>query len=133
LPNRNLRLGVFPVVTETSPMKKDSREPASPMVWVDAPGFKAGEWHHIAVNLWNLDSGRNDGRAAFYIDGKLMGEIKDKDYPLTMDWDPDRTRIYVAINLVGMMDELAIFDRPLTADDLALLRSKPGVLAALKK
>ncbi len=132
-PTRNLRLGVFPVVTDSSPMKKDSRETTSPMVWVDAPGFKAGEWHHIVVTWWNLDTGRNDGRAAFYIDGKLMGEIRDKDYPLTMDWDPEKTRIYFAINLIGMMDEFAIFNRALTADDIALLRAKPGLLAALKK
>jgi hypothetical protein len=132
-PNRNMRMGVFPAVTETRPMIKESREAWSPMVWVDSPGFHAGEWHHLVMNWHNLDTGRNDGRAAVYIDGKLMGEIKDKDYPLTMDWDLDKAGIYIAISYIGMMDELALFNRPLTDADIAILRTNPGVLAALKK
>jgi concanavalin A-like lectin/glucanase superfamily protein len=130
---RNMRMGVFPAVTEARPMIKESREAWSPMVWVDSPGFHVGEWHHIVMNWHNLDTGRNDGRAALYIDGKLMGEIKDKDYPLTMDWDLDKAGIYVAISYIGLMDELALFDRPLTEADIAILRAKPGVLTALKK
>jgi len=130
---RNMRMGVFPAVTEARPMIKESREAWSPMVWVDSPGFHVGEWHHIVMNWHNLDTGRNDGRAALFIDGKLMGEIKDKDFPLTMDWDLDKAGIYVAISYIGLMDELALFDRPLTEADIAIIRAKPGVLAPLKK
>ena len=132
-PNRNLRMGMFPAVTESRPMIKESREAWSPMVWVDAPGFKVGEWHHIAMNWHNLDTGRNDGRGELYIDGRRRGEIKDKDYPLTMDWDLDKCGIYVAIAYIGLIDEFALFNRPLSEADIALLRSKPGVLAPLKK
>lgn len=132
-PNRNLRMGVFPAVTESRPMIKESREAFSPMVWVDAPGFRAGEWHHIVMNWWNLDTGRNDGRAQLYIDGKLMGEIKDKDYPLTMDWTLEKAGIYIAIGYTGLIDEFALFNRPLTSEDIAQLRSHPGTLAPLKK
>jgi hypothetical protein len=114
-------------------MIKESREAWSPMVWVDAPGFHVGEWHHIVMNWHNLDTGRNDGRGQLYIDGKLIGEIKDKDYPLTMDWDLDKAGIYVAIAYIGLMDELALFNRPLTEADIAILRANPGVLSALKK
>jgi hypothetical protein len=131
-PNRNMRMGVFPAVTESRPMIKESREAWSPMVWVDSPGFHVGEWHHIVMNWHNLDTGRNDGRGQLYIDGKLIGEIKDKDYPLTMDWDLDKAGIYVAIAYIGLMDELALFNRPLTESDIATLRSTPGVLSPLK-
>jgi hypothetical protein len=131
-PNRNLRLGAFPVVTETRPMIKESREAWSPLIWVDAPGFRAGEWHHVVMNWWNFDTGRNDGRAAFYIDGKLMGLLKDLEYPLTMEWDLEKTGIYLAINLIGRMDEFAVFNRPLTPEEISLLREKPATLASLK-
>ena len=131
-PTRNLRLGAFPVATEARPMMKDSREPWAPMVWVDQPGFRAGDWHHVVMTWWNFDTGRNDGRAALHVDGKLMGEVKDKDYPLTMDWDLEKTGIYIAINLIGRMDEFAIFDRPLTAEEISHLKTRPGALAGLR-
>jgi hypothetical protein len=131
-PNRNMRMGVFPAVTEARPMIKESREAWSPMIWIDAPGFHVGEWHHIVMNWINLDTGKNDGRAELWIDGKRIGEIKDKDFPLTMDWDLDKLGIYFAIGYIGLLDELAIFNRPLTPEEIADLRAHPGMLATLK-
>lgn len=132
-PTRNMRMGVFPAVTESRPMIKESREAWSPMVWVDSPGFHVGEWHHIVMNWHNLDTGRNDGRGSLYIDGKLIGEIKDKEFPLTMDWDLDKAGIYLGISYIGLIDEFALFNRPLTDGDIAILRANPGLLSALKK
>ena len=40
--------------------------------------------------------------------------------------------IYVAVSFIGLLDELAVFNRPLTADEISLLRRQPGVLAGLK-
>src|SRR5262249_32318084 len=48
-------------------------------------------------------------------------------------WDLDRTGIYVAVNFIGLLDELALFNRPLTAEEVARLHSAPGLLAPLKK
>jgi hypothetical protein len=131
-PNRNLRTGAFPAVPEGKSPIKESREAFSPMVWVDQPGFKAGQWHHIALVWENLDTGRNDARAALHIDGRLMGEIKDKDYPISMDWDLDKVGIYLAVSYIGLIDEFALFNRPLTGAEIELLRSNPGVLSSLK-
>jgi hypothetical protein len=61
-----------------------------------------------------------------------MGKIKDKDYPPTMDWTIDEAGIYIAIAYTGMVDEFALFNRPLTAEDIAQLRAEPRVLAPLK-
>jgi hypothetical protein len=131
-PNRNLRTGAFPAVPEGKAPIKESREAFSPMVWVDQPGFKVGEWHHVALVWQNLDTGRNDARAALHIDGKLMGEIKEKDYPISMDWDLDKAGIYLAVSYIGLIDEFALFNRPLTGAEIELLRSKPGLLSSLK-
>ena len=49
--------------------------------------------------------------------GKKIGELKD--YEVGMDWDLEKTRVYCAVNLIGRLDELAVFNRPLTAADLA--------------
>ena len=131
-PNRNLRMGTFPAVPEGRAPIKESREAFSPMVWVDKPGFKVGDWHHVALVWRNFDTSKNDASAALYIDGKLMGEIK-KDYPISMDWDLDKAGIYIAVSYIGLMDELALFNRALTPEEIGVLRSQPAVLAGLKR
>jgi len=131
-PNRNLRMGTFPAIGEGRAPISESREAFSPMVWVDKPGFKVGDWHHVALVWRNFDTGKNDASAALYIDGMLMGEIK-KDYPISMDWDLDRTGIYIAVSYIGLMDELALFNRALTPEEIGVLRSQPVVLAGLKR
>jgi hypothetical protein len=131
-PNRNLRMGTFPAIVEGRPPISESREAFSPMVWVDKPGFKAGDWHHVALVWRNFDTGKNNASAALYIDGRLMGEIK-KDYPISMDWELDKAGIYIAVNYIGLMDELGLFNRALTEDEIGVLRSQPAVLSGLMR
>src|SRR5262249_26993368 len=123
---RQLRMGVFPVVPEGKKPIKESAADA-PMVRVPQPGFKQGEWHHVVVSWENFDTGKKDAKAVLYIDGKSMGEVSGR--AIAMDWDIDRAGIYVAVNYVGLLDELALFNRPLSAAEVNLLRKKPGLLA----
>jgi hypothetical protein len=44
----------------------------------------------------------------------------------------DKAGIYVAVNYIGLLDELATFARPLTQEEVTLLHQKPGVLGSLK-
>ena len=132
-PERNLRMGAFPAVADGAKPIAESREAFSPMVWIDRPGFKVGDWHHVALVWRNLDSGRNDGCASLWIDGRLRGEVKDKPYPLSMDWDLEKVGLYVAVSYIGLLDELALFDRALGEDEIGLLRARPGLLAPLKR
>jgi hypothetical protein len=132
-PNRNLRMGAFPAVPDGKPSIKESREAFSPMVWVDQPNLKVGDWHHVALVWQNFDSGKTDARASLHIDGKLMGEIKEKDYPISMDWDLDKAAIYLGVSYIGLIDEFALFDRPLAPDELILLRTQPAILSALRR
>ncbi len=127
---RDLRMGVFPVAAKgQQPIKEDAAD--APMVPVKAVGFQAGDWHHVVLSWQNLDTGRADGTASLYIDGKLIGTISKRD--LRMDWELERAGIYVAVNYIGLLDEFAVFNRPLTAAEVTLLRQRPGVLTALKK
>jgi hypothetical protein len=50
-----------------------------------------------------------------------------------MNWNLDKTGIYMAVNYVGLLDELAIFNRLLTLEEVRLLQNKPTVLIPLKK
>lgn len=127
---RDLRLGAFHsegggrvLIPET--------DPDAPLVRVKDVGFKATEWHHIAFTWMNFDTGRADAEAALYIDGSLMGTLKDRN--ITMDWDLDKTGIYVAVSYIGLLDELAVFRRPLTTGEIAQLGQQPGLLPKLKR
>lgn len=126
---RALRMGVFPAAKDGDKTIAEN-DPDAPLLPVPKPGLKVGEWHHFVLSWENLDTHRKDARAALYIDGKKFGEIKDRD--LAMRWDMDRTGIYVAVNFIGLLDELATFDRALTQAEVNLLFRTPGLLAQPK-
>jgi hypothetical protein len=127
---RDLRMGLFPAVAAGEKPLAES-DPMAPMVWVKGVGFKAGDWHHVVVSWDHLDTGKKDARADLFIDGKHRGTVADRE--IAMKWDVDRAGIYVAVNFIGLLDELALFDRALTAAEVTRLRDDPGLLAALKK
>lgn len=126
---RDMRMGVFPAVPEgATPINEE--DPNAPMVRVKDVGFKSGDWHHVALTWTNFDTGKKDAVATLYIDGKKMGDVRDRE--IAMDWEMDQAGIYVAVNYIGLLDELAMFDRALTADEVAALQKQPGLLTPLK-
>jgi hypothetical protein len=126
---RDLRHGAFTMVPEG---KKGAGEddPDAPMVRVPKIGWKADDWHHVVLTWENLDTGKPNARTALYIDGKLLGEVKDR--AIAMGWDIEKAGIYFSINYIGLLDEFAIFDRALTLDDVKKLNDNPGLLTGLK-
>src|SRR5204862_8159466 len=103
----------------------------APMVWVRKVDLKADKRRHAALTWRNLDTGKLDSVATLYIDGVSQGEVKDR--ALAMDWDIERAGIYVAVNYIGLLDELAVFGRELTTGEVKMLHDQPGILAPLKK
>jgi hypothetical protein len=105
-------------------------DPNAPIVWVKNIGFRSGDWHHVALAWRNFDTGQKDGLSTLYIDGKRIGEIRGHD--LRMDWDLEKAGIYVAVSFIGLLDELALFNRELNQAEIAYLHQHPGALALLK-
>jgi hypothetical protein len=126
---RDLRLGAFSSVAPGRPAISES-DPDAPLVRVAKVGFQAADWHHVAFTWSNFDTGRRDARAALYIDSVLKGELSSR--AVTMDWDLAKTGIYIAVNYVGLLDELAVFSRPLAPAEISRLHREPGLLAPLK-
>ncbi|MBI3824119.1 MAG: hypothetical protein HY289_15735 [Planctomycetes bacterium] len=127
---RDLRMGVFPAVPAGTVGAKESDADA-PMVRVPKVAFKAGEWHHVVLSWSNFDTGKKDAIATLYIDGKKIGAVKDR--AIAMDWDIEKAGIYTAVGYTGLLDEMACFNRALTADEVAALHKTPGLLQSLKK
>jgi hypothetical protein len=127
---RALQAGTYPSIADgREPMPED--DPKAPLTRLKDVGFKAGDWHHIVLSWDRFNTGKADGTHTLYVDGKKIGALKT--YPVAMDWDPEQSRVYFAVNLIGLLDELAVFGRPLTADEAALLHDKPGLLQPLKE
>jgi hypothetical protein len=128
-PRRDLRMGVFPAVAEAQKGVGED-DPNAPMVRVPGVDFKTGQWHHVVLSWHNFDTAKDDAEATLYIDGKKIGDVKNR--AIAMRWDIDKAGIYVAVNFIGLLDEFAVFARPLTPDEVAMLRREPGVLAPKK-
>ncbi|MBN9518752.1 hypothetical protein J0H58_09570 [bacterium] len=126
---RDLRHGAFPAVPDGQKGVAES-DPNAPLVRVPRVGWTADDWHHVALTWANLDTGRPDAVTALYIDGRRIGEVKGR--ALAMGWDIDQTGVYVAVGYIGLLDELALFDRPLTPAEVAALHRTPALLAPLK-
>jgi len=85
-------------------------------------------WHHFALVWANLDHPTANAWLAVYVDGKLAGTIKQQRLPVHWDWPS--TLIRLGEGCHGALDELAIFERPLSVSEIRLLRDEPGLLAA---
>ncbi len=121
---RDMRHGAFTFVPEGQKGIGED-DPKSPMVRVPKVDWKAEDWHHVVISWSGFDTEKN-ASSKFYIDGKLIGEINDR--PIAMKWELEKAGIYIAINYIGLLDELAIFNRPLTEAEVKTLFTKPSTL-----
>lgn len=128
---RSFRMGVYGDVKvwnpkgigpDKNPAFQDRLLPAE-----DRP-FQRGRWTHVVVSFSKLNS--EAGTARFYINGRPQGERKISE-PFT--WEEKEARIFLGLNYVGLMDEVALFDRALSEQEVKwlyqLAEGLPGLLA----
>jgi len=124
---RDLRMGAFSAVPEGQKGIGED-DPNAPMVRVPGIGLKQTDWHHVVLSWDGFDDESAMAFAKLFIDGKLIGAVRGK---IAMNWDLEKTGIYIAVNYIGLLDELAIFNRPLTEPEVAQLHQHPDALAKL--
>ena len=128
---RNFRLGVFGELDSWNPGNippNDNPNFLGRLVVVDEPPFAAGRWTHVAIVYEGL--GGTNGQATLYLDGVAQGTSEGIAEPF--GWDFTTASIRVGVNFVGLMDDLAIFDRPMSAEEIGTLRSLEGGVADLR-
>ena len=116
------RLGVYADFPVWNPTKRPFEEiPAAerPLVTVDNPPFAKGKWTHIVYTWESFNTGRGDGIARLYLDGTPRGTLSARQQTFT--WDPAETKIALGLNYIGLLDELAVFNRALTEAEVASL------------
>ncbi|TWU20310.1 hypothetical protein Pla52o_48290 [Novipirellula galeiformis] len=90
-----------------------------PMVQVEKPQFSSDSWTHVVFTLENINNKDAKPSGRLYMNGKSMGAIEDWD--LTFDWDPASVLMVLGASYVGHMDDLAVFDRVLSGEEVTQL------------
>lgn len=128
---RDFRLGVIGDLDSWNPEKKDPHsnpEFEKRLIPIKDPEFSRERWSHVVINFDGLNS--DSGKTQFYFDGKLKGELEMKD-PFT--WEIDKSNILLGLSYIGLFDELAVFDRPLSEAEVARIHSAKGGLKSTLK
>jgi hypothetical protein len=117
---RKFRMGVFGDLMAWNPENKPNDEnPAfnGRLVIVDQPPFAAGKWTHVVIVHEGL--GTPGGKAALYLDAEPQGTSEGigEDF----SWDMATATIRLGVNYVGRWDELAIFSRALSTEEVQAL------------
>lgn len=130
---RDFRLGVIGDrnVWNPNPEGPDNENPIfnNRLTGVKNPPFGTGKWTHILINFSNLNT--KTGQASLYLNGELQGTRENIDTPFT--WDLAKSNIYLGLGYIGLMDELSIFNRNLTNEEIkTLYRLENGVHSILE-
>lgn len=128
---RQFRLGVFGDLAVWNPKdipSNDNPNYKKRVVPVEKPPFSREKWTHVVITYSALGSGK--GEAKLYLDGKPAGTTESIAEPFT--WDLDRSAIRLGLNYIGLMDDVALFNRPLTEAEVAAVYGLNGGVADLR-
>lgn len=116
---RKFRLGVIGDLAAWNPEGvegNDNPEFVRRLIPMDTPPFQRGSWTHVLINFDRLNS--ESGSAELFVDGDSIGALPVLD---SFTWEEENARIMLGLSYIGLMDELAIFSRPLARGEIAAL------------
>jgi len=124
---RVFRLGVFGVLKSWNPDNASpDKNPAfnNRLVIVKKTPFARGRWTHVAIVYSKLGSGA--GEAKLYLNGQLQGTTSTVKEPFA--WEPGKATLRLGVGYAGLLDEIAVHSRPLSAAEVVDLgrQSKPS-------
>ena len=103
-----------------------------PMVQVDRAPFSRDTWTHVVFTLENINDKTKPPVGKLYLNGKLQGSIEKWD--MTFNWDPTKVLLVLGASYVGHMDDLAVFNRPLTDAEVQRVHGlKTGIRELYRK
>jgi hypothetical protein len=105
-------------------------EPKRPMVQLKTAPFSRDRWTHAVFTLDRINAGKDVNAGTLYLDGKKQGEIKGFD--LTFGWDPAAVMLVLGAAYVGQIDDLAVFDRVLSDQEVKVLHGLEKGAAGLR-
>jgi len=128
---RAFRLGAFADRAVWNPTKKEVPEPQRPLVPAKSHPFSKDKWTHVAFTWERFNTGKKDGVAMLYLNGKKEGSITG--WNQQFSWGGKEHRILIGLNYMGLFDELACFNRALSAKEIKRIHTHQATLAKLLK
>lgn len=131
---REFRLGAYADFKVWNPANRDwGKIPfeEKPLVKVERPPFRRDQWTHVVFTFRNYNTGRNDGVTALYLNGRRQGSLGARRQTFT--WDPGKTMVMLGLSYIGRFDELALFNRALTDEEVAAVHQLPDGIRSLGK
>jgi hypothetical protein len=129
---RHFRFAAFADLNVWNPSSLDWEEVAvdqRPMIDLADPPFSSGDWTHVAMTFDRFNTDLEDGELTAYLNGVQVGTLSDREQTFT--WEIEDAIIALGINYVGRFDDLAVFNRALTASEVAALYRLEGGIAAV--
>ena len=117
---RHFRLGVFGDLKGWNTSGQTSGENPlfnNRLVVVNKPPFTRDRWTHVAITHQSLGGGK--GTATLYLDGKAIGSTAS--IAESFAWDSALSALRLGVNYVGLMDDVMVFNRALTAAEIQSL------------
>jgi Concanavalin A-like lectin/glucanases superfamily len=117
---RHFRLGIFGDLKSWNPKNiEPDKNPVfmERLVVVEKPPFTRERWTHVVVT-WSGLNGTNPA-ASLYLNGAFVGTARNISEPF--QWDLSRAAVRLGVNYVGLFDELAVFERSLSAEEIGAL------------
>jgi hypothetical protein len=102
---------------------KNRRAESQEFFWrllkIEEPPFAKGQWTHVVVT-WDGLNNTQSGRARLYFNAAYQGATGIIREPFT--WDVGQAWIRLGTgHFVGLFDDIAFFNRPLTAEEIGVL------------
>jgi hypothetical protein len=95
-----------------------------PMVQVQKPPFSREKWTHVVFTFEHANTGRKDGIGKLYLDGEFQGSFTG--FNNTLNWDPAQSALNLGLAYVGFLDEIVLFDRALSAQEVKMVYHLPN-------
>lgn len=123
------RLGVYPDLKVWNPSNKkwaDVTAAEKPLSSAPTTPFARDKWTHVVITFEHFNTGHDDGVARLYLDGEPAATVGPRRQTFT--WGTDQAALALGLSYIGLWDELAVFNRALSAVEVRELhRLKNGV------
>ncbi len=129
---RHFRFAIRPLFEIWNPKNQDwakMTDEERPMVALKRAPFARTRWTHVVFTFDRLNAGKA-GVGHLYLDGQPQGRIANWD--LTLGWQAENVQLVLAAAYVGGIDDLAVFDRALSANEVAQVYALPAGIGALR-
>lgn len=129
---RFFRYAIRPLVEIWNPTNvgwEDIAAEKRPMVQLSGPIFSREKWTHVVFTLEHINDRTKKPAGRLYIDGAPRGAIEGWD--LRFGWDPAKVLLVLGAAYVGHIDDVAVFNRALSADEVKRLHALPKGVAEL--